>query len=111
MAPLLLALPFGQSLAWKRGDLLGAAQRLMTALGLSILASIALRVAHGGGPVLAPLGAGLGVFLILGSATEVVTRSWPAGASSTSHGEVALKRAAGLPRQAYGSAPRMPASD
>jgi cytochrome c-type biogenesis protein CcmF len=105
LAPLLLALPFGQSLAWKRGDLLGAAQRLMTALGLAILAAVALRVAHGGGPVLAPLGAGLGVFLILGSATEVVTRSWPAGASSNlSWARLALKRAAGLPRQAYGSA-------
>ena len=34
LAPLLLALPFGQSLAWKRGDLLGTAQRLLTALAL-----------------------------------------------------------------------------
>ena len=31
MVPLLLALPFGPLLAWKRGDLLGAAQRLMAA--------------------------------------------------------------------------------
>jgi cytochrome c biogenesis factor len=31
MVPLLLALPFGPFLAWKRGDLLGAAQRLMAA--------------------------------------------------------------------------------
>ena len=31
MVPLLLALPFGPFLAWKRGDVLGAAQRLMFA--------------------------------------------------------------------------------
>ena len=98
--PLLLALPFGQSLAWKRGDLLGAAQRLMVALGLAILMAVALLVAHGGGPLLAPLGAGLGIFLILGSISEIATRSWPAGASPW----LALRRAAGLPRQAYGSA-------
>ena len=104
--PLLLALPFGQSLAWKRGDLLGAAQRLHRRRSASpILVAVALRVAHGGGPVLAPLGAGLGVFLILGSTTEIVTRSWPAGASSNlAWARLALKRAAGLPRQAYGSA-------
>ncbi|MFI5015101.1 MAG: heme lyase CcmF/NrfE family subunit [Hyphomicrobiales bacterium] len=100
LAPLLLALPFGQSLAWRRGDLLGAAQRLIVALGLSILGCVALIAVQGGGPVLAPLGVGLGIFLILGSASEIVTRSWPAGASW----QVALRRAAGLPRQSYGSA-------
>src|SRR5580700_4205247 len=78
LAPLLLALPFGQSLAWKRGDLLGAAQRLLTGLGLALLVAVAFRIAHGGGPVVAPLGAGLGAFLILGSITEIVTRSLPA---------------------------------
>jgi cytochrome c-type biogenesis protein CcmF len=105
LAPLLLALPFGQSLAWKRGDLLGTAQRLLAALGLALFVGIAFRVAHGGGPVLAPLGAGLGAFLILSSLTEIVTRSFPAGASpSFASLRLALKRAAGLPRQAYGSA-------
>jgi cytochrome c-type biogenesis protein CcmF len=105
LAPLLLALPFGQSLAWKRGDLLGAAQRLLTGLGLALLVAVAFRIAHGGGPVLAPLGAGLGAFLILGSITEIATRSFPAGAaSSLASARLALKRAAGLPRQAYGSA-------
>ena len=105
LAPLLLALPFGQSLAWKRGDLLGTAQRLLTALGLALLVAVALRIAHGGGPVVAPLGAGLGAFLILGSITEIVTRSLPAGAAlSLASARLALKRASGLPRQAFGSA-------
>ena len=100
MAPLLLALPFGQSLAWKRGDLLGAAQRLLLALGLAVIMMVVLLAAHSGGPVLAPIGVGLGLFLILGSINELVTRSWPAGFSL----RLAVRRAAGLPRQAYGSA-------
>ena len=39
--PLLLAMPFGPLLAWKRGDLLGAAQRLMAA-GIAALVAIAV---------------------------------------------------------------------
>ena len=31
--PLMFAMPFGPLLAWKRGDLLGVAQRLMAAFG------------------------------------------------------------------------------
>lgn len=55
--------------------------------------------------MLAPLGAGLGAFLILGSLTEIATRSFPSGAAlSLVSAKLALKRAAGLPRQAYGSA-------
>src|SRR5205814_9881442 len=34
--PLLVAVPFGPMLAWKRGDLLGAAQRLMAAGGAGL---------------------------------------------------------------------------
>jgi cytochrome c-type biogenesis protein CcmF len=100
LAPLLLALPFGQSLAWKRGDLLGAAQRLLVALGLAIALSLALLAIHRGGPVLAPLAVGLGAFLILGSASEIVSRAWTPGGSPG----VTLRRAAGLPRQTFGSA-------
>ena len=39
----MLAVPFGPLLAWKRGDLLGAAQRL-TAAGIAALIAIAVRV-------------------------------------------------------------------
>jgi cytochrome c-type biogenesis protein CcmF len=100
MGSLFLLLPFGQSLAWKRGDLLGVAQRLAVAFGVACAAALTLGAAHWGGPVLAPLGAGLGLFLIFGSVSEIVTRSWPAGARLG----VAFRRARGLPRQAFGSA-------
>ena len=36
--PLMFAMPFGPLLAWKRGDLLGAAQRLMAAFGVGLVA-------------------------------------------------------------------------
>src|SRR5699024_943393 len=78
--PLLLILPFGQQLAWKRGDLLGVAQRLWAAAGLAIVATVAIWAMRSDGPVLAPIGAGLGVWLVAGSLSEIVTRSWRPGA-------------------------------
>src|SRR5207245_1670593 len=36
--PLLIAMPFGPLLAWKRGDLLGVAQRLVGATGCAVIA-------------------------------------------------------------------------
>ncbi len=44
IVPLLIAVPFGPLLAWKRGDLLGAAQRLMVA-GIVALVAMALVLA------------------------------------------------------------------
>src|SRR6476661_5299713 len=40
--PLLCAVPFGPLLAWKRGDILGAAQRLMSAFGIAIFVTAAI---------------------------------------------------------------------
>ena len=53
-----LAMPLGQSLAWKRGDLLGAVQRLMAAAAVGLAVSIVSFALTRGGPVLAPVGAG-----------------------------------------------------
>jgi cytochrome c-type biogenesis protein CcmF len=100
LVPLLLLLPLGQTLAWKRGDLLGAAQRNLAAFALALVAAFALIAWSWGGPVLAPLGVGLGVFLVLGAAFDlgdrIVARAsgWPAMWS----------RAKGLPRSAWGTA-------
>ena len=57
--PLMIALPFGPLLAWKRGDLLGAAQRL-TAAGVALLIAVAVLWAWTrGGSAFAPLAIGL----------------------------------------------------
>jgi cytochrome c-type biogenesis protein CcmF len=91
--PLALAIPFGQQLAWKRGTLLGAAQRLTIAAGCAFVASAALALAKGG-PVLSIIAAGLAIFLIIGSFADVIARSF------RGPGHV-LARAFGMPRSAW----------
>lgn len=100
LVPLLLLLPLGQTLAWKRGDLLGAAQRAQLAFGLGVITTLAIFAFVRGGPVLAPLGIGLGVFLVASAFWEVGERvvGRAGGASAV------LARALGLPRSAWGTA-------
>lgn len=99
IVPLLLLLPLGQTLAWKRGNFLGAAQRLYAVFGLSLIATLAILAYEHGGPVAAPLGVGLGVFLVMGSLNEIATRAWTKGSSFS----VAWRKATGLPRSAWGT--------
>jgi cytochrome c-type biogenesis protein CcmF len=98
--PLMIMMPFGPLMSWKRGDLLGAAQRLLAA---AILAAIAVAAAFAithGGPVLAPFGVGIAVFVMAGAVTDIVERTMvlrlPLRAT--------LRRAVGLPRSAWGTA-------
>ena len=100
LIPLLLLLPFGQSMAWKRGDLLGTAQRLAVAIGIGILATIGIFATTYGGPVAAPLGIGLGVFLISSALWDLGERI----IGRASGARAIWSRAVGLPRSAYGSA-------
>ncbi len=98
--PLLLAVPFGSLLAWKRGDLLGVAQRLLAA-GLAALVTMAVLIAWmRGGAVLAPLMIGLAVFVIIGAAVEVAERI----ALFKVPFNIALRRAIGQPRSTWGRA-------
>ena len=100
MVPLLLAVPFGPLLAWKRTDLMAAGQRLYAAIGLSLVAALAVIYLRDGGPVLAGPALALGVFVILGAVTDLWLR---AGFGRLDTG-VALRRLAGLPRSALGTA-------
>src|SRR5213595_2848221 len=64
--PLMVAVPFGPLLAWKRGDLVAAAQRLLAA-GVAALVAIAMVSAWTyGGSTFAPLAIGLAIFVISG---------------------------------------------
>ncbi|HWW50018.1 MAG TPA: heme lyase CcmF/NrfE family subunit [Xanthobacteraceae bacterium] len=100
MIPLLVAVPFGTLLAWKRGDLLGAAQRLM-ASGIVALVTTAVVIAWvKGGAVLAPLMIGVAVFVILGAIVEITERA----ALFRVPFATAVRRAAGLPRSTWGRA-------
>ena len=71
----MIAMPFGPLLAWKRGDLTGAAQRL-TAAGVAGLLAIAVLWAWTrGGATLAPLAIGLAVFVIAGALSDLAERT------------------------------------
>ncbi|MFO1070567.1 MAG: heme lyase CcmF/NrfE family subunit [Geminicoccaceae bacterium] len=97
MVPLLVALPIGSMLAWKRGDLRGVAGRL-TAAFIATVAAALVAVAMGSvGTALAAVGIGLGIWVVLGSLAELADRialfRGPLGSS--------LRRAAGMPRSAW----------
>jgi cytochrome c-type biogenesis protein CcmF len=100
MAPLLIAVPFGPLLAWKRGDVLGVAQRLSAAFAVGLIGIAATFAFDGGKPVLAPFAVGLALYVMAGALTDLAERT---GLFRVSPGTV-LKRAAGLPRSAWGTA-------
>jgi cytochrome c-type biogenesis protein CcmF len=97
--PLLLAMPFGPLLAWKRGDIYGVAQRLMAAGGLGLLALAVVYAAEEGHASLAPFGIALAVFVMAGALTDLAERI---GAFRMPL-PVVRARALGLPRAAWGS--------
>jgi cytochrome c-type biogenesis protein CcmF len=99
MVPLLIALPFGPFLAWKRGDLLGAAQRLMFAAMLAVIVLALALYAFWGGPVLAPFGLALGVYVMAGAVSDL---AWRAKLGSVPLAE-AWRRLTGLPRSVFGT--------
>lgn len=100
MIPLLLAVPFGPLLAWKRGDLWAVCQRLYFAAGASLAVALAVIYFSTGAPVLAALGVALGVWLIAGSLTDLLTRAGLGRAKLP----VIWPRLKGLPRSAFGTA-------
>ena len=100
MVPLILVLPLGPLLAWKRGDLAAAARRLRIAFVLSVVIGLIVWMARGDGPVLAMLGVAGGAWLMLGSLVDLGGRAG-FGRIATS---IALRRLAGLPRSAFGTA-------
>ena len=73
--PLLIAVPFGPLLAWKRGDLLGVAQRLIGAAAIAAVAIAVVFAMEGGGPVLVPFAIGLAFFVMAGAVTDIVERT------------------------------------
>jgi cytochrome c-type biogenesis protein CcmF len=100
MVPLLIAVPFGPLLAWKRGDVLGVAQRLTAAFTVGLIGIAATFAFEGGKPILAPFAVGLALYVMGGALTDLAERT---GLFRVAPG-TALKRAAGLPRSAWGTA-------
>jgi cytochrome c-type biogenesis protein CcmF len=100
MLPLLIAVPFGPMLAWKRGDLLGAFQRLWAFAALAMFGGLAIFYIQHGGPVMAVFGLTLGFWGMIGAFADL----WHRGNFAKVGVSVGLKRIAGLPRSVFGTA-------
>jgi cytochrome c-type biogenesis protein CcmF len=98
MAACLLVLPAGPLLNWKRGDVLGALQRLWlagaVALAVGLLALLLINPQKG----MAAAGLALGAWLIAGAAVEVAQRCGFGRAAPA----LALQRLRRLPRAEWG---------
>ncbi|MCU0832544.1 MAG: heme lyase CcmF/NrfE family subunit [Rhizobiaceae bacterium] len=97
--PLLLAIPFGPFLTWKRADLAGVAQRLMWVAGLALVAAIASAAMFDFRAALSAVAIGLGVWLMAGAIAELLYRArfeWSAPADG-------LRRLFNLPRAQWGA--------
>ncbi len=98
MTPLIVAMAVGPLLAWKRGDLPAAMQRLLAALAATAAVALATLYFARGGPVLAVFGMALAAWLFFGTLTEFVERVRLFRAPFTD----SIQRAASLPRSTYG---------
>ena len=98
--PLLFAMPFGPLLAWKRGDILGVAQRLMAAFAVGLVTITIIVAAESETSVLAPFGIGLALYVMAGAVTDLVERVGLFRVPLS----VVRQRAAGLPRSVWGTA-------
>ena len=98
--PLLLVVPFGPLMAWKRGDLIGVSQRLLGAAAIAVIGIAVTFALEIGGPVLLPFAVGIALFVIAGSLTDLVERTGLLKVPV----KTALSRAVGLPRSAWGTA-------
>jgi cytochrome c-type biogenesis protein CcmF len=98
--PLLIAVPFGPLMAWKRGDLAGVAQRLSGAFAVAAAAIVVTFAIAGGGSILVPFAIGLAFFVMVGAVTDLAERT------SLFRAPAALSwiRARGLSRSAWGTA-------
>lgn len=98
MAVAFLILPAGPLLAWKRGDVLGALQRLWLAAAVALAAGLSALLLVQPRSAVAAVGAALAFWLIFGSLVESAERTRFGRAPLD---EVA-RRAGGLPRGAWG---------
>ncbi|MGI9409630.1 MAG: heme lyase CcmF/NrfE family subunit [Hyphomicrobiaceae bacterium] len=99
MVPLLIALPFGPFLAWKRGDVVAASQRLMFAAIAALVVVVIVLAYMQRGPWLAPFALALGVWVMFGAVQELAFRA--------KIGRIAWqdswRRLVGLPRSVFGT--------
>ena len=98
--PLLLLMPIGPLLTWKRADLSVLTKRIWIPLALAGVATLAVLIATQRGPWLAPLAVAIGAWTVFGSFKDIAQRinigKIPAA--------TAWARYKGLPLSAHGAA-------
>jgi cytochrome c-type biogenesis protein CcmF len=97
--PLLVAVPFGPLLAWKRGDLAGVSQRLLGAFVVALV-GVGATFAIEGQPVLPAFGIGLALYVMAGAVIDIAERVMLLRVPFSTAGQ----RAKGLPRSTWGTA-------
>ena len=97
--PLLLVMPLGPLLTWKRADAFALVQRLWWAALLAVACAIIVLVATQRGPWLAPVGIAIGCWAIFGGVRDWMQK---AGIGKIPAG-LAWARFKGLPRSAHGT--------
>ena len=100
MVPLLIVLPFGPFLSWKRGDVIAVTQRLAGAAGLTLFATILCFALTGASVSLAPLGLLLGFWVSFGALAELIDRA----KFFRTDVVTSFRRLFGLPRTAWATA-------
>ncbi|TMJ36664.1 MAG: heme lyase CcmF/NrfE family subunit [Alphaproteobacteria bacterium] len=98
MLPLLLLVPAGPLLTWKRAEAWPVIQRLWAAALATFAIVMILLVAMARGPWLAPFGVALGLWLVLGAAVEIAERT----SLFRSPWAISWSRLKGLPRSSFG---------
>jgi cytochrome c-type biogenesis protein CcmF len=98
MLPLLLLVPAGPLLTWKRAEAWPVIQRLWAAALAAFAFVMILLVAMARGPWLAPFGVALGLWLVLGAAVELAERTSLFRSSLAT----SWSRLKGLPRSSFG---------
>lgn len=96
----LLVVPVGPLLAWKRGDLLGALERLWAVFASAALIGLAAAWLNGATHLLAAVGLGVAVWVLLGAFAEL----WSRARFLEVEMSVGLRRLLGLPRSTFGTA-------
>ena len=100
MVLVLLVMPVGAALPWKRGDLPKAMMRLWPGVALAFAAGMVFAMLRWGGPVIAPFAVALAFWAVFGVLVDLAERVKLGRASA---GE-SLRRLVNLPRAAWGQA-------
>jgi len=100
MIALLIAMPIGAALPWKRGDLPRVMKKLWTAAALSLAVGAIFAMWKSGGPLFAPLGIALAFWAIFGVIVDLGERVKIGRAPASE----SLRRLVRLPRAAWGQA-------